>query len=62
MLLKKFPGSYGTQKFMTVFTITHHWFLFWSRWIQSTTSHPMYLRSILMSSHLCLDLPSGLFP
>jgi len=37
--------------------------LSWARRIQSTTSHPMSLRSVLiLSSYLFLRLPSGLFP
>jgi len=36
--------------------------LSWARWIQSTQSHSIFLISILISSHLHLDLPSGLFP
>jgi len=35
----------------------------WARWIQSTILHPISLRSILiLPFHLCLGLPSGLFP
>jgi hypothetical protein len=35
----------------------------WARPIQSTPPHPISTRSILMlSTHLCLDLPSGLLP
>jgi hypothetical protein len=34
-----------------------------SQIIQSTSSHPIYLRTIsILSSHLCLVLPSGLIP
>jgi hypothetical protein len=29
-----------------VFTTARHWSLSWSRWIQSTNSHPISLRSI----------------
>jgi hypothetical protein len=32
--------------------------LIWARWIRSTHSYPIYLRSMIMSSHLCLKLPS----
>jgi hypothetical protein len=35
----------------------------WARWIQSTPSHPISLRSIIiLSFYLRLCLPSGLFP
>jgi hypothetical protein len=35
----------------------------WARPIQSTTSNPISVRSIVtLSTHLCLGLPSGLFP
>jgi hypothetical protein len=38
-------------------------FLSWARPIQSTSPHPISPRSFLiLSTHLCLDLPSGLFP
>jgi len=40
-LVKKLPAFYGTQKFITVFTISRHW----ARWIQSTPSHPCSLIS-----------------
>jgi len=46
---------------MTVFRRGCHWFLSWARCIPSTTSHPISLRSILISSfHLRLGLPSGI--
>jgi hypothetical protein len=54
---------YGTWRFITVFTKAYHWNLSWASWIHFTPSLPILLRSILMlSSHLCLGLPSGLFP
>jgi hypothetical protein len=60
--LKNFPAFYGTQRFNTVFTRALHWSLSWAVSILSTPSHPISRRSILMlSTHLRLDLPSGLF-
>jgi len=52
---KKFPAFYVTRRFITVFTRAHHWSLLWARWIQSTLSHTISLKSIL-------GLPSALFP
>jgi hypothetical protein len=41
-----------------VFTRTRHCSLSWARWIQSTPSHPISLKSIpILASHLRLDLP-----
>jgi hypothetical protein len=61
-LVKKFIAFYGTQRFTTVF-IARHWSLMWARCIQSTTFHPISLRSILiLFSHLRLGLPSSLYP
>jgi len=55
--------SYGTWWFIIMFTRACHWCLSWARWIQSTPSHHTSPRSILiLSSYLCLDLPSGSFP
>jgi hypothetical protein len=60
-LVKKFPAFYGTRRFITVFTRARHWSLSWARCIQSTTFHPISLKSSLISSHLRPGLPSGLF-
>jgi hypothetical protein len=44
----KFPKFYGTWRFTTMFTTARHWSLPWARCIQSTSSHPVSLRSILI--------------
>ena len=62
-LVNKLPTFYGTRRFITAFTSAHHLYLSWTTSIQSMPSHPTSWRSILMlSSHLCLGLPMGLFP
>jgi hypothetical protein len=60
---QKFCKFYGTWKFITAFTSAHNLSLSWASSIQSTPPHPTSWRSILiLSSHLHLGLPSGLFP
>jgi len=60
-LVQKFPAFYGTRIFITVFTRASYSYLSWARWIQSTTSHTLSLRLILISSsHLRLCISSGL--
>ena len=50
-------------KFITAFTSARHLSLFWASSIQSILPHSTSWRSILiLSSHLWLGLPSGLFP
>jgi hypothetical protein len=60
--LKKFPEYYGTRMFITMLTRACHRFLSWIRRIQSTPSHSISLRSILISSHIYLGLVNGPFP
>jgi hypothetical protein len=61
--LKNFPAFYGTRRFNTVFTRALHWCLSWAISIQSTSSHHISLRFILiLSTHLLLGLSSGFFP
>ena len=60
-LVKKFPAFYGTRRFITAFTSARHLSLSWAGSVHPP--HPTSWRSILiMSSHLRLGLPSGLFP
>jgi len=62
-LVKKLPAFHGTQRFITALTSVRHLSLSWACQIQSIYPHPTSWRSILiLSTHLCLDLPSGLFP
>ena len=62
-LVKKFPAFYGTRKFINALTSVRHLSLSWASPIQSTYPHPTSWRSILLlSTHLGLGLPSGLFP
>ena len=62
-LVKKFPAFFGTLRFISTFTSVHHLSLSRATSIQSMSPHPTSWRHFLiLSSHLCLDLPSGLFP
>ena len=62
-LVKKFPAFHGTRRFITVLTSFRHLSLSLASPIQSIYPHPTYWRSILiLSTHLRLGLPSGLFP
>ena len=61
-LVKKFPAFYGTQRFITAFTRARQLSLSSARSIQSNPPQPTCWTSILiLSSNLCLGLPSGLF-
>ena len=62
-LVKKFPAFYGIRRFITALTSVRHLSLSWASPIQSIYPHPTFWRSILiLSTHLRLRLPSGLFP
>jgi len=62
-LFKKFPAFYGTRRFITALTSASHLSLSSASSIQSLFPHPISWRAIfLLSSHLRLGLPSGLFP
>ena len=61
-LVKNFPVFYGTRRFITAFTNARHLSLSQARSIQSMPTHPTSSISILiLSSHLRLGIPSGLF-
>ena len=62
-LVKKLSAFYGTRRFITAFKRARHLSLSWASSIQSITPHPTSWRPIfILSSHLRLGLPSGLFP
>jgi hypothetical protein len=62
-LINKFPAFYGTRRFISAFTSARHLSLSWASSIQSISLHPTSWRYVLiLSSHTCLGLPSGLFP
>jgi len=62
-LVKKFPAFYGTRRFITALANVRHLSLSWASPIQAIYPHPTFWRSIIiLSTHLRLGLPSGLFP
>ena len=62
-LVKEFPAFYGTRRFITALTSFRHPSLSWASPTQSTYPQPTSWKSILiLSTHLRLGLPSGLFP
>ena len=62
-IVKKFPAFHGTRRFITALTSVRQLSLSWARLIQSIYPHPTSWRSsLILSTHLRLGLPSGLFP
>ena len=62
-LVKKFSAFHGTRRFITAFTGVRHLSLSWVSPIQFIYPHPTSWRfSLILSTHLRLGLPSGLFP
>ena len=62
-LVKKFPAFHGTRRFIIALTSVRNLSLSWASPIQSIYPHPTSWRSVLLlSTHLRLGLPSGLFP
>ena len=62
-LVKKFPAFHGTRRFITALTSVRHLSLSWASPIQSIYPHPTSWRSVqILSTHLCLGLPSGVLP
>ena len=60
---QEIPRIFGTRRFLTVFTSARHLSLSWANSIQSPQPPPTSWRStLILSSHLCLGLHSGLFP
>jgi acetone carboxylase gamma subunit len=61
-LVKNYPAFYGTRKFITAFTSFRHLPLSWASSIRSISPHSTFwISSLILSSHLRLGLPSGLF-
>jgi formylmethanofuran dehydrogenase subunit E-like metal-binding protein len=62
-LSKNILISFWNPKVHTVFTKARYWTLSWASRIQFAQSIPNCIRlSLMLSSHLCLGLPSGLLP
>ena len=62
-LVKKFLSFHGTRRFITALTSVRHLSLSWASPIQSIYPHPTSWRSsLILSTHLRLGLPTGLFP
>jgi hypothetical protein len=60
--VKKFPTFYGTRRFITALSSARHLSQSRARSMQSTSHPASWTSIIILSSHLCLDLPNRLFP
>jgi hypothetical protein len=60
-LVNIFPTFCGSRSFIAMFTRACNFSLSWARSFKST-SPSYFLRLILISSNLCVGLPSGSFP
>jgi hypothetical protein len=58
---KKLLAFYGTRRFISAFTRARHLSLSWVRSIQSMPHPTSWSIILILSSHLRLGLPSGLF-
>jgi hypothetical protein len=62
-LLRNFPAIYRIRRFISVFTRALHWYLYQAGSIQYIPLNPVSLTSsLILSTHVRLGLPSGLFP
>ena len=62
-LVKKFPAFHGNRRFITALKSVRHLSLTWASPIHSIYPHTTSCRStLILSTHLRLGLPSGLFP
>jgi len=60
---REIPRIFGTRRFITVLISAHHLSLSWANSTQSSQPPPTSWRCILiLSSHMRLGLPNGLFP
>jgi len=62
-LVQKFPTFYGTWRFITIITGACHLSLSGAKSVRAPPHYYVSWRSVLiLSSHLCIGLPNGLFP
>jgi len=57
------PRTSQNTIFINILINTSHWTPFWPRWLQFSPSQSIsYISASILSSQLCLGLPSSLFP
>ena len=62
-LVKNFPSFHETRRIINAVTSVRHLSLSWSSRIQPIYPHPTnWISVLILSTHLSLVLPSGLFP